>query len=109
MKTRRDPAVVINGAVSQDFEILRSMSARNTGIVERIFHRSAMYWHLFDAVDKIWRSNACNVINRGCDVNNVMKLRTQFVGCSYLLWPRNCNCVAGAAEVRCNLFHPLKR
>ena len=68
-----------------------------------------MYRHLLNAIDEIWRSNACNFVNRGCDVNDVVKLRAQFVGCFDLLRPRNCDCVAGAAKVRRDLFHPLKR
>ena len=44
-----------------------------------------MYRHLLNAIDEIWRSDACDFVNRGCDVNDVVKLRAQFVGCFDLL------------------------
>ena len=64
--------------------------------------------HLFDAVDAVWRDNSCSLVNCRRNVGDMVELGAQSAAFGNLLRPSNCHCVASAAKVRCNLFHPLE-
>jgi len=53
MQRASQPAVVINGAIAENFEILGQMPVFGLRIVKSIGHANALDWLLFNAIDNL--------------------------------------------------------
>jgi hypothetical protein len=104
-----DPAVVVDGAVAEEFEVLRAASRWSLGLVEGVLHADAFDGALLDSVDFDWRWYFGGVEYGWKDVDDVVPLRAHGADIFDLRGPRDDHAVACAAIVRGDLLGPLER
>src|SRR5262245_3500528 len=109
MQAPGDPAVMIDSAIAKHLEILRDAAARLVLAVEGVGHADAFDRLLRHAVHHARLSDAGEFEDGRCNVDDVMELRAQPALVLDALRPGHDEAVAGAAEVRGDLFHPLER
>ena len=104
----RQIAVVVDAPVAEDLEVLRPVRAGGVRVVERIRHRSAVEGRLRDSVHLGRGLHPGSLQDRGHHVGHVVELSAEPAGVSDPLRPRDGQPVAGAAQVRGHLLHPLE-
>ncbi|CAB4947679.1 unannotated protein [freshwater metagenome] len=109
VEARGHPALVIDRPIAEDLEVLRRARARRGCIGKRVVHRGPMHLHLLDAVHMCRQVDASGCVDRWCDVDEVMELRAKFADTRDVTGPRKRHGVAGTAEMRGDLLHPLER
>src|SRR5205809_4695752 len=109
MACARDPAIMVNVAVTKHFEVLGCMPVLSLGVVKSINHRRAIERKLFSAIHHLWkRQTRCLHYSR-CNIYHVTKLRADLTLGFDSFGPMHHHSVAGAAPMRSNLLGPLKR
>jgi len=71
----RQPAVMVDRAIADDFEILGEMAVRRMRGVERIDHAHALHRHLLGPVDRLRIGQACRFQNGRRDIQRLLKAR----------------------------------
>ncbi len=74
----RQPAVLVDAPISKDLKILNCVAALRPGVIERVYHADALNGDLNGAIHHLRFGQACGFQNGRRDVNNVMKLRSDF-------------------------------
>src|SRR5262245_60878825 len=97
MHGARQPAIVINGAVAEDFEILRGVPALHRRVGEGVGHADALDRSLGRAVDTLGLGQTCSLQDGWSDIDNVMPLGPYFTLRGDLLGPMHHHPVAGSA------------
>ncbi|MNN22220.1 hypothetical protein D3C81_1355710 [compost metagenome] len=109
MKGGGDPAIVIDGAMSPRFEILRGARLRGIGIGEGGAHVPARHGQLSETV----HGPGCRYPGTGKNgrgnVDGMLELGAQPSSVGDALGPGNDKPVSRAAKVRRHPLHPLKR
>jgi hypothetical protein len=72
----REPSIVVNGAITHDFEILGLVGTIRIRLVESVSHAHAFDWRLDDPVDALWLGQTGDFEHGRSDVNDVVPLRT---------------------------------
>ena len=108
---RRDPAVVVDGAVAEHLEVLRGVPGRGVGVrlVPCVGHAHAVHRALRDAVERIRRRDAGRFEDGRNDVNDMVKLAADAAHVVDVAGPRHGHALSRPAEVRRHLLHPLER
>src|SRR5208337_497379 len=108
---RSNPAVVIDGAVAQHFEILSIAFRRREGVglVPRIGHAHALDRLLLDAVDRVRSRNPGGFQDRWGNVDYVVELRADAASVLDARRPRYTQSLARTPEMRSDLLDPLER
>jgi len=106
---RRDPTVLVDGPVCEHLEILYRAPAPCRCVVEGIGDRHALDRLLHDPVDRVGRRYSRHLENGRHNVDDVVELSTQFPLRLDAFGPMHDQRIARAAEVGCDLLHPLER
>ena len=104
----RGPAVMVDPAIAEHFEVLRSVARWRLRIAESVRHADALDRLLLDAVDGLRLRQFCCFQNSRCDIDDVMPLRTDTAGVFNAVGPRDHHAVARPAVVRRHLLGPLE-
>ena len=104
-----NPAVVIDRPIAEDLEVLDDVRAQSIGVAEAVAHGDALDRLLLDAVDVGRLSDPGRLVDSRHKVDDVVELGAQLAARSQVRRPRDREAVTGAAEVRCDLLHPLER
>ena len=106
-----DPSVVVDRAVTGQFEILGGASRWGIGIrlVECVDHAHAFHRFLLDSVDLLWCLDTGGFKDRRHDINDVMKLRANPADVFNMTGPGNGHPLSRAPEMRSDLLGPLER
>ena len=91
------PAVLVDRAIAEDFEVLRGVSARSLGVGERIGQAHAFDRSLDRSIDALRLGQAGRFQNRRRDVDDMVPLRTQLALRGDALGPVDHHPIAGAA------------
>src|SRR5207249_2110062 len=75
MPCARDPAIMVNGAVTKHLEVLGRMTVPGFGIIKGINHRGPIEWKLLGAIDHLWKRQADCLQHSRCDIYDMAKLR----------------------------------
>src|SRR5499427_1490487 len=108
VETSGDPSVVVERAVAEHLEVLRDTAARRLLRGEGVGHADSLDRPLADPVHHARFGDAGHVEDRRGDVDDMMKLRAHSAFILDALRPGHDQSIAGAAEVRGNLLHPLE-
>jgi hypothetical protein len=100
---------VVERAVAEHLEVLGDSASRRSLVAEGVGHADALDGLLRDAIDLAGFGDAGDLENCWSDVDHVVKLGSQPALIGDVAGPRHDQAVAGAAEVRGDLFHPLER
>ncbi len=109
MERSGPPAVPVDAAAAEHFEVLDLVVAGLVRMVEGVDHTCAFKRYLFDSVHHLRKLDPGQLKNRGCDVDNMMKLGAEFAGSLDMTWPGNDQGIARAAEMRGHFLGPLER
>src|SRR5208283_4328617 len=103
----REPAVVVDATAGHNVEELSLSSARRLGVVKRVGHADAGDWILLESVHDARRGDLRQFVNRGSNVDHVMKLRAGgWIGLD-TSGPSDCHWLTCAAEVGAHQFGSL--
>ncbi len=94
-----EPAVVVNGPVAGDLEVLGDTAAPRLGVAERVGEAHALDRRLGGPVDRPRLGQACHVQDGRRDVDHVVELRADLAPSRDPLRPADHHAVGGAAEV----------
>src|SRR6266496_4829056 len=108
MPCARDPAVMIDGAVTKHLEILGCMTVLGFGIVKSINHRRPIERKLLGAIHHLRKRQPNRFEHGRCNIYNVTKLRPDLSFSFYSFGPMHDHSVAGTAPMRSNLLGPLQ-
>jgi len=102
------PSILVEATIRRDLEILGRMSRGRLRVVEGVDHANARQRPLLCAVEDEGRLHADCLQNRRRDVDDVMELRPDLTLRLDPIRPAYGHPVSRSAEVRRNLFRPLK-
>src|SRR5688500_2729052 len=103
------PAIVVDGPVAEDLEVLGGVAVRGLSVSEGIDHAHSFEWPLHCSVHALrLRQSRCLKDGRSY-VDNVVPLRTHLVLSGDALGPVDNHSVAGAAVIGRNLLGPCER
>ena len=108
MDRARQPAVLIQRAVTEYLEILLGAAIGRLRIGEAVFHADPVDRHLLDPVDADWGGQPGGFEHGRRDIDDVMKLRPQ-PRRAEMARPRHYQPVARAAEIGRHLLGPTER
>jgi hypothetical protein len=103
------PAVVVDGPVAEDLEVLRGVPVLRLRVVEGIGHADPLDGALLEPVDLLRLRQAARLQDRRGDVDDVVELAPHFVLRLDPLRPVNDHPIASAAEARGHLLGPGER
>ncbi len=101
------PALVVDAAVDEHFEVLGLAAFLGGAVVEGVPHADAVQRLLGDAVDLSRFGDARHVEHRCGDVDDVVEVGAHLAFGGDAGGPVHDRAVAGATPVRCDLFGPL--
>src|SRR5438094_10528477 len=104
MPCARDPAVMVNGAVTKHLEVLGCMPVLSFRIIKSINHRRSVKRKLLGAVHHLWKRQACCFQYGRCNIYYVAKLWADLPFSFDSFVPINYHSVAGASPMPTNLL-----
>src|SRR5438067_13868879 len=109
MPCARDPAVMVNGAVTKHLEVLGCMPVLSFRIIKSINHRRSVKRKLLGAVHHLRKRQTRSLKHSRCNIYYVAKLWADLTFSFDSFGPMHYHAVAGAAPMRSNLLGPLER
>ena len=108
---RRDPAVVVDGAITEHLEVLRHVPGRGVRVRlgPRVRHAHSVQRPLLDAVDHVRQRDAGCFKDGRRDVDKMGKLTADAADVGNVSGPRHRHSLGRPAVVRRDLLHPLER
>src|SRR6266536_984516 len=99
MPRARDPAIMVNGAVTKHLEVLGCMTVLSFWIIEGINHRRTIERKLLGSIHHFWkRQTGCFQYSR-CNIYDVTKLRPDLTLGFDSFGPMHHQSIAGASPV----------
>ena len=105
---RRDPAVVVDGAVAEHLEVLRLPAVCSLRVVRGVEHRHAVHRTLVHAVDRPGLGDTRGLESRRRHVDHVVELAAELAPGLDACRPLQDHAVPRAAEVTRHLLGPLE-
>src|SRR5881397_739374 len=109
MPCARDPAIMVNGAVTKHLEVLGCMPVLSFRIIKSINHRRSVKRKLLGAVHHLRKRQTRGLKHSRCNIYYVAKLWADLTFSFDSFGPMHYHSVAGAAPMRSNLLGPLER